>query len=132
MEEKANGISYKIIAGRRYRVFKKEFNGSVFYNIIIQQKQYDGTVIKYYRPVTFKRGVVLNDPTGAGVDIIIKSGFENLRANKLDERNPITAIMITDFELCQREEEVVASAYADFKENLDNIEIGEDEMDLPF
>lgn len=131
MEEKEIGIGYKIVAGRKYRVFKKEFNGNTYYNIIIQQKQHDGTVTKYYRPVTFKRGVVLNDPTGEGVDIIIKSGFENLRNNKLDERNPITTIMIIDFKLCERKEEVVASAYADFRENLENIEIGE-EMDLPF
>lgn len=131
-EEKVTGIGYKIQAEKKYRVFKKEFNGQTYYNIQMQQKNYDDTVSKYYRPVTFKKGVELDDPTGTGVDIIIHSGFENLRPNKLDKYNPITAIMITDFEICEREEETKAKAFDDFQQNLNDNEMQIDESSLPF
>lgn len=122
-------IGYKIEAGRKYRLFKKEFNGNVYYNIQISQKNYDGTSTKWYRPITFKKGVNIEDPTGQGVDIIIKTGFENLRENKADKYNPIVSIMVTDFEICERKEEVVANAYADFQNNLNE---NESDPDLPF
>lgn len=130
MEYEVNdGIGYKIVAGKRYRVFKKEYNGNVYYNIQIQQKNYDDTISKYYRPVTFKKGIVLDDYTGNGVDIIIHKGFENLRPNKADKYNPITTIMITDFEILDSQEQIEAQAYQDFQSNLDEIEIDDNFLD---
>lgn len=131
-EEKTTGIGYKIQAERKYRVFKKEFNGQTYYNIQMQQKNYDDTVSKYYRPITFKKGIELDDPTGQGVDIIIHNGFENLRPNKLDKYNPITAIMVTDFEICEREEEAKAKAFDDFQQNLNDNEMEINDDQLPF
>lgn len=134
MEENNNEfIGYKIMAGHKYRVFKKEFNGNVFYNIQIQQKQYDEQIIKFYRPVTFKKGVVLDDPDGKGIDIIIHKGYENLRVNKnVDEKNqpycPITSILITDFTICEREEQKQSQAYQKYQDILSENETEDKEV----
>lgn len=135
IEEEKDYIGYKITAGKKIRVFKKEYNGRVYYNVQMQQKNLDETVVKYYRPVTFKKGITLDDPDGKGIDIIIHKGFENLRPNAKDPYNPITTIMITDFEVVERQEQKEAEAYDMFQENLnenemENIEITD--QDLPF
>lgn len=119
-------IGYKIMAGRKYRVWRKDYGGKTFYNIEVTQKNYDGTILKFYRPVTFKRGVDLVN----GTDIIIKAGFENLRPNSKDSYNPITAIMITDFETVENKELMERQAYADYQQNL--YEMEQEEPDLPF
>ena len=103
----------------------------------MQQKNLDETVVKYYRPVTFKKGITLDDPDGKGIDIIIHKGFENLRPNAKDPYNPITTIMITDFEVVERQEQKEAEAYDMFQENLnenemENSEINPESLELPF
>ena len=134
--EQEKKIFYKIVEGKKYRVFKKRFNDNVFYNIQVTQKMYDGTVKKWYRPVTFKKGVELDDPDGNGIDIIIRCAYENLRENKKDEYNPITTLMVTDFELVERQEQIEAAAYKNYQENLNNEEedgyVSISESDLPF
>ena len=135
VEEEQDYIGYKITAGKKIRVFKKEYNGRVYYNVQMQQKNLDETVVKYYRPVTFKKGVTLDDPDGKGIDIIIHKGFENLRPNAKDPYNPITTIMITDFEVVERQEQKEAEAYDMFQENLNENEMESIEItdaDLPF
>jgi hypothetical protein len=116
--EEISGITYKIQPNKQYRLWRKDYNGRTFYNIEVRQKNYDGTTSKWYRPITFKNGVDLPN----GVDIIIKGGIENLRNNKLDPYNPITAIMVTDFETKESQEILEQQAYDEFRDNLAEIE----------
>ena len=134
MEEKNEPIiSYKIMAGRKYRVFKQTFdkNGSgdkVFYKIQMSQKMYDDTTKHWYKQVVFKKGVDLPNET----DIIIHHAIENLRDNRLDKYNPVSYLMITDFEIVERQEQVEAQAYADYQNKLNENEMEMSEEDLPF
>ena len=127
-EEKIDEISYKIKAGFRYRIWRRDLDGRTYYNIIIKQKNYDGTDNTWYRPVTFKKGVEVANET----DIIIKKGFENLRNNPKDKYNPITSIMITEFETLENKELQDAKAYADYQKNLQENEMFVSDEDLPF
>lgn len=126
-EEKEKTIWRKIETNHKYRIWKKEYNGQTFYNILIEQKQYDGTKKKYYIPVTFKKGVNIDNET----DIKIISGIENLRDNSNVEDKkkpycPIFSYMITEFEICEREEQVQQQAFDNFRANLDENELNED------
>ena len=62
-EENKKGIWRKIEEGRKYRIWRKDYNGQTFYNILVEQKQYDNTKKKYYIPVTFKKGVSVDNET---------------------------------------------------------------------
>jgi len=127
-EEKKGKHPYKIMIGDKVRVFRKDYNGRTFYNVAITQNNYDGTKSTYYRPLTFKKGVEVANET----DIIIRDMFENLRQNKKDPYNPITALMITEFDTIERQEQIQQEALADFRENLEENEYGITEDDLPF
>lgn len=129
MEEKEEfTVFYKIMGGKKFRVFKNTYNDKDFYKIQVSQKNYDGTVDKFYKPVTFKKGVELDNES----DIIIEEGYENLRKNPKDEYNPISTIMITKFTLCERQEQIEKDAYAEFQQTLSENEQVIDESDLPF
>lgn len=119
---------YKIMIGDKVRVYRKDFNGVTYYNVLISQKNYDGTSTRYYRPLNFKKGVEVPNET----DIIIKDMYENLRPNKRDSYNPITALMITEFETVERQEQLEQEALADYRDNLEENEYGITEDDLPF
>ena len=123
MAEEKKKHPYKIMIGDKVRIFRKDYNGTTFYNVAITQRNYDGTKNTYYRPITFKKGVEVMNET----DIIIKDMFENLRRNKKDEYNPITALIITE-----RQEQIEKQALADFRENLEENEYGITDEDLPF
>lgn len=108
-------INYKIMGGKKYRAYKSlNSNGQIFYKIQVKQKNYDNTTTNFYVDIKFKKGTEPKDITDTGVDIIIKKGFQNLFPNKNDKYNPISSIMITDYELVKREEEVKAEAYNDY------------------
>lgn len=127
-EERLDEVSYKIKSGLRYRVWRRDLNDRTYYNIIVKQKNYDGTESTWYRPVTFKKGVEVANET----DIIIKSGFENLRNNPKDKYNPITSIMITEFETLENKEKIQEKAFEDYKQCLSENEIELQDDDLPF
>ena len=128
MAEEKKKHPYKIMIGDKVRIFRKDYNGTTFYNVAITQKNYDGTKNTYYRPITFKKGVEVANET----DIIIKDMFENLRPNKKDSYNPITALMITEFDTVERQEQLEQEALADFRDNLEENEYEIDNSDLPF
>ena len=130
MEEKEeNKIYHKLEAGRKIRVFKSTYNDKNYYRVQVKQKNYDGTEETFYVPLQFKRGVELENQT----DIIIKEAYENMRKNPKDEYNPIYYLMITDFEIQEREEQIQAQAFKDFQDNLYANEQEEiDESSLPF
>jgi len=123
MGQKDTGIWRKIEEGRKYRIWRKDFNGKTFYNICITQKNYDNTETKFYVPVTFKKGISVDNMT----DIKIISGTENLRVNNNVEESkrqyyPVFSYMITEFEKCEREEQVQQQAFDNFRANLDENE----------
>lgn len=122
-EKKEEYIIYKIVPNRKYRIWRKDYNGSIFYNIKVEQKQYDNTKKNYYIPVTFKKGVSVDNET----DIIIKKAIENIRDNNyVDDKkkpySPIFSYMITEFEICEREEQQIQQAYDNFRDNLNQNE----------
>ncbi len=129
MEEKEDKIYHKVEAGRKVRIFKNTYNDQIYYRIQVKQKNYDDTQDIFYVPVQFKKGVELDNET----DIIIHEAYENMRKNKLDQYNPIYYLVITNFEIVEREEQVQAQAYKNFQDNLyanENEQI--DSSQLPF
>lgn len=135
MEEEKGSIWHKIMPNHKYRIWRKDFNGNTFYNILVSQKEYDNTESKYYIPVSFKKGIEVANET----DIIIKKAIENLRSNKNVEENkrpyaPIFSYMITEFEIVEREEQKQAQAYQKFQETLNENELDEEikNAELPF
>lgn len=117
-EEKNPIIYHKIEAGKKIRVFKSTYQERTFYKVQVTQTNYDKTQDKFYIGVVFKKGVELNDPDGKGIDIIIKQAVENFRKNPKDEYNPIMYLMITEYEICEREEQVQQQAFDNFRDNL--------------
>lgn len=114
MDQKEDKIFYKIEAGKKYRVFKTTFNEKDFYKIQISQKMYDGTTKKWYKQIVFKKGVDIDNET----DIIIHEAYENLRENRNDKYEPVSYLMVTDFEIIERQEQIEANAYADYQNTL--------------
>lgn len=127
-EKEEYRIYRKIEPNRKVRVFKSTFNEKTFYKIQIKQKNYDDTEDVWYENVVFKHGVELDDPDGKGIDIKIKKAYENCRKNPKDNYNPIFYLMITDFELVERDEQKKAAALEKFNDNLNEVENAE----LPF
>lgn len=130
MEEKEPIIWRKIEPNRKYRIWRKDYNGSTYYNIQVTQKEYDGTESKYYIPVAFKKGISVDNQT----DIKIIKGIENLRKNKLDQYNPIFSYMITEFEIIENEEQKEQQAYQKYQDTLNENELEEEikNAELPF
>jgi hypothetical protein len=128
-ENKEYKIYHKVEAGRKIRVFKNTYNDRNYYRVQVKQKNYDNTEDIFYVPLQFKKGVELENQT----DIIIKEAYENMRKNPKDEYNQITYLVITDFEIVEREEQIQAQAYKDFQDNLfENEQEDMLESSLPF
>ena len=128
-------ILRKIEPNRKYRIWRKDFNGKTFYNIMVSQKQYDDTELKYYIPVNFKKGISVANET----DIKIIKAIENLRENKkVEEKDqkyyPVFSYTITDFEIIENEEQKENEAYKKYQEKLNENEIEQanEIQDLPF
>ena len=128
-------ILRKIEPNRKYRIWRKDFNGNTFYNILVTQKQYDNTETRYYIPVSFKKGIEVANET----DIKILKAIENLRSNKLVEETkkqyyPVFSYMITEFETIEREEQKKEQALEKYQEALNGNEEQQidENQDLPF
>lgn len=125
-EKLKDTIWRKIQVGKKYRIWRKDFNGHTFYNICVSQKQYDGTSKKYYVPVNFKKGVEISNET----DIIIKAGIENIRDIPYIPENkktyyPCLSYIITDFEKVENQKVTEEEALSEFRDNLSDIEAGD-------
>jgi len=118
MEEKEPIIYYKIMPGKRYRVFRTDFQKDgktfAFYKIAVTQKKYDGTEEKYYKNIRFSKGVELDNET----DIIINEAFENLIEDKNDKYNHKSYLQITNFEKCEKQEDIEAKAFEKYHNDL--------------
>ena len=124
MEQEEYRIYRKIEPGHKYRVFKTTYNDNNYYKIQITQTNYDKTKTKFYQQVTFKRGVELSNET----DIIIKQAYENCRENPKDKYNPVFYLVINDFEIVERQEQIEAKAFDEFRDNLNEIEISDEDL----
>ena len=130
MEQEEYKIYRKIEAGRKVRVFKNTYNDVNYYRVQIQQKNYDDTKDIFYVNLQFKKGVELDNET----DIIIKTAFENCRKNPKDQYNPIYYLVVTDFEIVERQEKIEEKSFEKFQDNLANAddEFDLEDDDLPF
>ena len=133
-DKKEYKIYRRIEVNHKYRIWRKDFNGRTYYNILVNQKNYDDTESRYYIPVTFKKGIEVDNMT----DIKIIKGTENLRANNYVEDNkkpycPIFSYMITEFEIIENEEQKKDQAYKKYQETLNENELEEvSNAELPF
>ena len=78
--------------------------------------------------IIFKKGVSVDNET----DIKIISGIENIRDNSyVDDKkktySPIFTYMITEFEICEREEQQIQQAYDNFRDNLNQNELDDED-----
>lgn len=116
-------IIYKIEANKPYTVVRTDYAGRIFYKVITNQLQLDGTYKAYSKELYFKKDVVLAN----GTRIIIKKGIENLRSNPKDRYHSISYIQVLDFEVVSKVQEVSeaisefnrSSIDEDFYENND-------------
>lgn len=133
MEEEYK-IYHKIEPNRKIRVFKNTYNDRDYYKVQVTQKSYGKEEPdKYYIGLQFKRGIELDNET----DIIIKEAYENLRPNPKDQYNPIVYLMVTDFEIQERQEQLENQAFEKYQERLyenENPDIDDaiQDADLPF
>ena len=126
-EEREDRIYHKIVAGKKYRVWKKTVNDKDFYSIQAIQNNYDNTQDKFYLPIQFKKGIELPNET----DIIIHCAYENLRKNPKDGYNPIHYLVVTDFETLKTQEQITEEALNDYNDTIseNELEITDDFLD---
>lgn len=127
-------IIYKISTKNWHKIYKSSHGGRDYYKILIVQKKYDGTQENFYKSVSFRKALT---PPENGSIIRIKRGIENLYTNNIDKYNPISSIIILDYELKEQEEQKIANAYNDFSQCLAENEENKEEIviedsQLPF
>ena len=92
MEEQNNNyISRKVRDDFSYTVYRNDRNGKTFYKICVKQKDFDGQEKNCYIPISFKKGVEVENKT----KIKIKRAIENVYTKGFDT---IFTYMILDFE----------------------------------
>lgn len=129
MEQNEEYIGYKIETTHNYKVYCQEYNGTRFYKIMIQKKNYDGTKTNFYKQIRFAKCT----PPLDGEIIRIKKGFEDVRENRNDRFNPIWEIVVLEYEKIQNDIVDQEQAYADFQNNLkENEEYEITDEDLAF
>lgn len=117
MEEKEQEdyIIYKINTKNFYKVYKSSHGGKDYYKVMIAQKNYDNTEDRFYKQISFKKNLT---PPDDGALIRIKKGIENLYTNNIDKYNPISSILVLEYELKEDKEKEKAKAYDEFGQNL--------------
>ena len=103
--------SYKIEVGDTIKVTKKIVNGYTFYTTRVPQKNIDGKTEFFSKYLQFKKDVQIVD----GERITIKRMMENLRKNPRDPFNPISSLMILDFDKEKTEDKAEQEAIDEYK-----------------
>lgn len=116
-------INFKISPDKYYKVYKSTKNGRDFYNLLIEQKNMDGSKIKYYKLIQFKRG--LTPPIDNSI-IRIKKGIENYYGD--NKFKPESIILVLDYEVKLNEEQIERQAFEDFN-NTDEVKIDDTFLD---
>ena len=114
-------------------IFKKEYQGNIFYNVGLSRKDRDGNYINGYMPCRFKNNVSVEDKT----KMYIKNAWLDFY---LKDKETKPYIFINEFELVgetikkskvQEQQEVLNEVVNDpFTEFANEVEINPD--DLPF
>lgn len=124
--------SYRTEVGDTVRIYRSEYNGRMFYKIMQPQKDGEGNTVKFYKEISFKKGVEVQDKT----DIKILKMMENLRKNPKDPYHPISSLLILEFEIQENREQQKSNAQNDFQIDLatrdTNKEYEIKDEDLPF
>ncbi len=121
-------IGYKIDTKHTYKVYVNETKGKRYYKVQIKKKNYDGTETNFYKQLRF----VKCNPPEDGEIIKIKRGFEDLYYNTVDKYNPISVVVVMDYELVENKVVNDAKAYDKFQQILNENENGDEFTDLPF
>lgn len=111
-------ISYKINTKLTYKVYVNESYGKRFYKVLVTKKNVDGTKTKFYKQLNF----VKCTPPENGEIIRIKKGFEDLYTNTKDPYNPISVIVVMDYEKEENQQVREEQAYASYHEKLNESE----------
>lgn len=127
-EQKEPFIGYKVDCKHSYKVWKNETNGKVFYKVAMKKKNYDNTETIFYRQLRF---VKCQAPENGDI-IKIKYGFEDLYVNEKDKYNPITVIVVMDYEKVDNQVVNEEKAYEKFQQITKENEMEEISQDLPF
>ena len=114
MQEEVKKHAYKVEIGDEIIVYKTESNNNVFYNTMVQKKNYDGTKTKFYKNLKFRKGVDLL----SGSKIRIIDMFEDVRENPKDKYSPIWSLFILDFVEIKNEELEKEQAVKEYQNNL--------------
>lgn len=127
-EQKEPFIGYKVDCKHSYKVYVNQTNGKTFYKVAMKKKNYDNTETIFYRQLRF----VKCQPPENGDIIKIKCGFEDLYVNEKDKYNPITVIVVMDYELVENEVVNQEKAYDKFQKITKENEMEASDEDLPF
>lgn len=130
-QEEKKSRTYKIEVGDKIKVYKKTVNGMTFHNTRVKQKKIDGEIDYFVKQLQFKKGVNVAN----GETIQIKRMFENLRKNPKDDFNPISSLMILEFDRIKSGDEEEQSAIDEYKSYVDLLQEENeylDSSDLPF
>lgn len=114
MENEKIKKSHKVNVGDTIKVKRTEINGRMFYSTSVTQKQFDGTKKFYNKRLNFKKGVSV--PNNTKIKII--NMLENLFDNPKDPYNPLSILMITDFEIVKNNEQIEKEALEDYREDI--------------
>lgn len=121
-------IGYKIDGKHTYKVYVNEVNGKKFYKVAMKKKNYDNTETIFYRQLRF---VKCQAPENGDI-IKIKYGFEDLYVNEKDKYNPISVIVVMDYEKVDNQVVNEEKAYEKFQQITKENELEEQTEDLPF
>lgn len=117
-------ISYKINTKNTYKVYINSAHGKEFYKVQIKKRNYDKTETKFYKQLKF----VKCEPPKDGEIIRIKKAFEDLYTNSKDPYNPISVIVVMEYEKVENKIVAEKQAYQDYQQTLNEME----NYDLPF
>lgn len=119
--KKNNG--YKILCGRKYALYINEYQGKIFYKILIKKKYKDET-INAYKQVKF---INCPAPTEDCI-IIINSMFEDFYFKANDKYNPVFTICVTEWSYADKEKREEVSALKEF--NQTTYDLSRDNFDF--
>ena len=97
---------------RPLMVFKREYNGRVYYSLGISKKEMNGTYTNGYMPCEFKKGVNVNDKTR----IYLKNAFLTFY---LKDKVTVPYIKILEYETVEETIQNSKDPFEEFGEQVD-------------
>lgn len=97
---------------RPLMVFKREYNGRVYYSLGISKKEMNGTYTNGYMPCEFKKGVSVNDKTR----IYLKNAFLTFY---LKDKQTVPYIKILEYETVEQTIQNSKDPFEEFGEQVD-------------